>query len=43
MTTLMLSKMGRLTQEKRKQLIRVGIDDMYTSVNLPLDIIHCLP
>jgi hypothetical protein len=35
--------MGRLTQEKRQELIRVGIDDMYTPVNFRPDIIDCLP
>lgn len=37
------SRIGKLTEAKKKQLIEVGIEDMYTSINVPLDILPQLP
>jgi hypothetical protein len=42
-SAMMLSKMGMLTKEKREELYRVGIDDMYTSVNVTCDLLPTLP
>ena len=37
------SRLGKLTEAKRQHLIEVGIEDMYTSINVPLDILPQLP
>jgi hypothetical protein len=40
---LMAAISGELTPELMEELIRIGIDDMYTPLNLPADIIDPLP
>jgi hypothetical protein len=40
---IVASKMGTLNAEKREELIRIGIEDMYTSVSSRADVIEKLP
>jgi hypothetical protein len=40
---IMHSRMGTLTQELREELIEIGIEDIYTPVNVELDVLPPLP
>jgi hypothetical protein len=43
MPALILARLGKLTPEKIDELVRVGIDDMYTPVNVDADVLPLLP
>ena len=40
---IMLSKMGMLTEEKKQEMIKDGIDDMYEPINTETDLLDNLP
>jgi hypothetical protein len=40
---LMHSRMGTLTQELREELLEIGIEDIYTPVNVEFDVLPPLP
>jgi hypothetical protein len=42
-TVMMESKKGTLTEERRKEMLRVGIDDCYTSLSFGKDVLPPLP
>jgi hypothetical protein len=40
---LIYTRLGTLTEEKIQELMRVGIEDMYTRINVDFDILGALP